>query len=189
MSNPNVRYLRTSADLRFRGSAYSNPDRARRLGGRWPACGPFVSCVVSIARAARHQRARDRRARAGARQRLDLRAPRPRHRRRRDRRRQTGASRTWAREMRGMEGPSLAPGPPEVGGSLRPAPVLPSMSYPPPAQRTVTRKVRSNRTRHRVVARCHHEAAAAPATSVYPPLDAGSSPPVPFGMFGVGVCV
>ena len=38
----------------------------------------------------RHQRVRDRRTRAGARQRLDLRAPRPRHRRRRDWRPQTG---------------------------------------------------------------------------------------------------
>jgi hypothetical protein len=43
--------------------------------------------------------------------------------------------------------------------------------------------------RHRVVARCHHETAAAPATIAYPPLDAGSSPLIPFGMFWVAVCV
>jgi hypothetical protein len=91
--------------------------------------------------------------------------------------------------MRRTEGPSLAPGPSEVGGSLRPAPVLPSMSYPPPVQRAVRREVGSNRMPHRVVARCHYAATAAPATNVYAPLDAGSSPLIPFGMFRLGVSV
>lgn len=95
-------------------------------------------------------------------------------------------SRARRAECRGHPWP---PGPPEVGGSLRPAPVLPSVSYPPLVQRAAGREVGSNRMRHRVVAHCHHEAAAAPATSVYPPLDAGSSPLVPFGMFRVADCV
>src|SRR6266508_3896567 len=44
------------------------------------------------------------------------------------------------------EGPSVAPlGPPEAGGSLRPAPVLPSMSHPPPVERAAARRVGSNR--------------------------------------------
>ena len=39
------------------------------------------------------------------------------------------------------------------------------------------------------LARWHHEAAAAPATNVYAPLDAGSSPLIPSGMFRLGVSV
>jgi hypothetical protein len=102
------------------------------------------------------------------------------------RRRRAVRRRAKCAEWRGHPWP---PGPPEVGGSLRPAPVLPSMSYPPPVQRAAGREVGSNRTQHRVLARCRHEGAAAPATNVYPPLDAGSSPSIPFGMFRVAVCV
>ena len=97
------------------------------------------------------------------------------------RRRPAVRRRARCAEWRGHPWP---PGPPDVGGSLRPAPVLPSMSYPPPVQRAAGREVGSNRTQHRILARCHHEAAAAPATNVYPPLDAGSSPSIPFGMSG-----